>query len=66
MVIMQKISYYLVNYKGFMGTEVFTKCTVLKHNIMLTCQCNVDPLTPQFYKAKFGFKVIFIFFLFFL
>ena len=24
MTIMQKISYYLVNYKGFMGTAVFT------------------------------------------
>ena len=29
--------------------------------IMLTCQCNVDPLTPHFYIVKLGFTGVYIF-----
>ena len=32
---------------------------------MLTCPCNVDPLTPHFYIVKPGFTVVYIFFLIF-
>ena len=33
--------------------------------MMLTCPCNVDPLTPHFYIVKLGFTVVYITFLFF-
>ena len=33
---------------------------------MLTCPCGVDPLTPQFYKVKFGFTDVYISFYYFL
>ena len=32
--------------------------------IMLTCPCNVHPLTPHFYIVKVGFKGVYIIFLF--
>ena len=32
--------------------------------IMLTCPCNVDPLTPNFYIVKLGFTGVNIIFLF--
>ena len=28
--------------------------------IMITCPCNVDPLTPYFYIVKWGFTGVFI------
>ena len=31
---------------------------------MLTCPCNVDPLTPQFHIVKFGFTGVYIIFYF--
>ena len=34
--------------------------------IMITCPCDVDPLTPHFYIVKLGFTGVFIFFLFLL
>ena len=34
--------------------------------IMLTCQCNADPLIPHFYIVKLGFTGVFIIFLFLL
>ena len=34
--------------------------------IMLTCLCNVDPLTPHFYIVKLGFTGVYIIFLFLL
>ena len=33
---------------------------------MLTCPCNVDPLTPHFYIVKLGFTGVYIIFLFLL
>ena len=33
---------------------------------MLTCPCNVDPLTPHFYIVKVGFTGVYIIFLFLL
>ena len=33
-------------------------------NIMQTCPCNVDPLTPHFYIVKLGCTGVFIFFYF--
>ena len=33
----------------------------LRNCIMITCPCNVDPLTPQFYIVKLGFTVVYIF-----
>ena len=32
--------------------------------IMLTCSCNVHPLTPHFYIVKVGFTGVYIIFLF--
>ena len=32
-------------------------------DIMKTCPCNEDPLTPHFYIVKLGFARVFIFFL---
>ena len=32
---------------------------------MLTCPCNVDPLTPHFYIVKLGFTGVYNFFLIF-
>ena len=29
---------------------------------MITCPCNVDPLTPHFYKVKMGFTEVYIIF----
>ena len=34
--------------------------------IMLTCPCNVHPLTPHFYIVKLGFTGVYIIFLFLL
>ena len=34
--------------------------------IMITCSCNVHPLTPHFYIVKLGFTGVYIFFLFLL
>ena len=34
--------------------------------IMLTCLCNVHPLTPHFYIVKLGFTGVYIIFLFLL
>ena len=34
-------------------------------DIMITCPCNVYPLTPHFYIVKLGFTGVFIFFLIF-
>ena len=35
-------------------------------NIRKTCPCNVYPIEPHFYKAKMGYAVVFLFFLFLL
>ena len=34
------------------------------YHIMLTCPCNVDPLTPHFYIVNLGFTRVQIIFLF--
>ena len=34
-------------------------------NTMITCPCNVHPLTPHFYMVKLGFTGVYIFFLIF-
>ena len=31
---------------------------------MLTCPCNVDPVTPNFYIVKLGFTGVYIFLIF--
>ena len=36
------------------------------HYIMLTCTCNVHPLTPHLYIVKLGFTGVYIVFLFLL
>ena len=36
------------------------------HDIMITCPCNVRPLTPHFYIVKLGFTGVDIIFLFLL
>ena len=39
---------------------------MLDDHVMLTCPCDVDPLTPHFYIVKLGFTRINIIFLFLL
>ena len=43
------------------------RCNVggFRGHIMLTCPCNVYPLTPHFYIVKLGFTVVYIVFLIF-
>ena len=42
--------------------EIYTSQSEFsKDNIMLTCPCNVYPLTPHFYIVKLGFSEVFIF-----
>ena len=31
-----------------------------KYDIMITCPCNVHPLTPHFYKVTLGFTGVYI------
>ena len=46
--------------------ELKTADFILLSLIMLTCPCNVDPLTPNFYVVKVGFTGVYIIFLFLL
>ena len=39
-----------------------SRLTSKGEHIMLTCPCNVDPLTPHFYIVKLGFTWIYIIF----
>ena len=36
---------------------------ILRNGIMITCPCNIHPLTPYFYIVKLGFTGISIIFL---
>ena len=45
---------------AFKLTYIFLSC-----NIMITCPCTIDPLTPHFYMVKLGFTGIYILFLIF-
>ena len=46
--------------KGLLFDCIKTFCFIIGYyiNIMLTCPCNVHPLTPHFYIVKLGFKGI--------
>ena len=40
---------------GFGCVKAFGGFKLCKHYIMITCPCNVRPLTPHFYIVKLGF-----------
>ena len=48
-----------------LGTEKIYELVKFLH-IIITCPCNVDPLTPHFYVVKLGFTGVYIIFFFFL
>ena len=48
-----------------MQLQMVIQCIYDQH-IMLTCLCNVHPLTPHFYIVKLGFTGVYIIFLFLL
>ena len=48
-----------------MITEGSLNGTTIRLFIMLTCLCNVDPITSQFYIVKLGFTGVYIFSLIF-
>ena len=48
--------YDIIDCAKYAVFRVKTDITILKICIMLTCPCNVDPLTPHFYLVKLGFR----------